>query len=710
MSRGEGPEIVRVFLDIEERGGELFILVTDSRTLHAERPVTWVGGKRLLAAKGTASTITDPVSLADAIEHDTAANVTTRIERQREYGNLLFEAAFGQELWQELLQSAAGHPYLELAIRGFATDNQVAMQSLRWEALHDDSAFVAAQGAAHGTVSVSIVRVVPFRADAAAGAADVAFQPIDRIPRILFAVGSRLTDQSVRSGAEFMGIMRRLECGGGIIQPQVLDQASLESLRQRLRAFRPDALHLIGHGTRDLEGNVCLELRPESKTDDGLVTAEKLLGAFREAEHAPTVAVLSACETADPVAADPSRVSPLPFAARLVAGGVPLVIAIAGEIRDTACRVFTRALTGALGEGVPLGKAVISGRRAAFYNRPYDSADWILPTVFLAEHVPTSVPLARTDKAEAARTRIRDLGMHLAQENSVFCGRREFFPVMDKLLDGDDPVNVLFASIPDAGRNYGGTRLLRELGARAVRAGVIPLMLGPFNRISPTSLAALAEALGDVIRDARNALCLGRADSRVRAVGAGRCRPIDLADALRDDLEQLVAALAADDPARSRPSPHPQAVLLCRRVDLWPAFNDLLDMMGPRGVKGSGRPVPVVLTGAHLDALRDGRDGRRKVGFSAEFLPLDRLSTHDNEDILAYQWWLLNPPPGIPSFAPERHASAMWHEDARFTFELDSVFPAQNRLYRWARMKVEEGKFTCDTDEALLTSFQGATL
>ena len=69
-----------------------------------------------------------------------------------------------------------------------------------------------------------------------------------RIPRVLFAVGSHLTDRDIRSGAEFMGIMRRLERDGGFIEARVLERATRQEAVAKLKAFQPDVVHLIGHG------------------------------------------------------------------------------------------------------------------------------------------------------------------------------------------------------------------------------------------------------------------------------------------------------------------------------------------------------------------------------------------------------------------------------------------------------------------------------
>ena len=686
---------ISVFLDIEDRNGDLLLVVTGPQVPRAERPVTWTDGRHLLVPKGT---VTDPVAvaaIADAVEHGTGTDVKGRIAAQQRYGSLLFEAAFGEELWRQLLEAAKGHSWLELGVRGIATDDQASMQALRWEALYDGMAFVAAQGAAAGTVSVSITRLV--------GTATGAAKEIDCIPRVLFAIGSRLTHQDMRPGAEFMGIMRRLERGGGLIHPKILDEATLESLRHETHSFRPDIVHLIGHGRRGLDNQVQLGLRSESANDDGFVTAQQLLGAIRDGDRPPAIVILSACKTAASQADASAHVNAMPFAAQLVAGGVPVVVAMAGDIQDTACRVFTRALTSAIGSGVPLGKAVVSGRRAAFYNRVYDSADWIMPTVFVAEGDLMGIRLFNTRKAKAARTRIQDLGMHLAQDTSVFCGREEFFPAMDRLLDGVlDAPHALVASTPGEDRHYGGTRLLRELGARAVRTGVLPILLGPYDHDPPTSLAGLAGKLHTAIRDTRDALGLDEASSRLEAVG-DRVKPEDLASALRADLDQVIQALDPDDPVRCRPDGLPQVVLLCHRVDTWQAaFGGLLNMLGPRGLRGSGRRIPLVMTGAKIDALATGRDGSRKIPCSAVFLKFGRLPTTDDKDLLAYQWWLLNPPDGTPAYALRRNAPPVWRDWFRHSLALDPVFPGA-RLYMTA--EIDKGYFISDSDEDLLAAF-----
>jgi hypothetical protein len=734
-----------VYLDIEDRQGGLFALASVPGGPRAERPVAWAGaaawdsgpGGRLLVAAGTASEIPDPAALATAVDQGRAT-----AEELNQYGRLLFEAAFGQRLWQQLTDEASasrrhppgqqgqpqGPPYLELAIRGRAAGIQAAWQALRWEALHDGVRAVAAQGTAAGTgtgtadvdddgardIAVGIVRLVPGDGHAQATVAPAAGPTaggapadllIGRIPRVLFAVGSPLTDPGVRPAAELMGIMQDLDRDGGSIHPKIVDSATRASLREALRAFQPDVLHLIGHGGRLPDGQVTVQFRPEpggSGPADEWLTAEQLLGLFGAAGHTPRLVILSACQTAS--AAD--RVNAAPFAARLVAGEVPVVIAMAGDIADTACRVFTRALTYALGVGVPLGKAVLWGRRAAFYQRPgFWSTDWALPTVFLAERLSEQARLVDPRNARAVRERAHLLGLAQAP---VFYGRREFIDATDRLLDGTDPLNVLLAYTPDSTGSFGGERLLRQLGARALRLGVLPVLLGPFDQSPPTSRRRLAREIKKSIQNVCVLLGLPAPPAELRVSAAADdpdTEPFDLAVAIRADLEDLVAALPADDPAWSRAPGQPRVVLLCHRVDGWlDALDDLLAMLGPTGLHPGAPPLPVVATGADTDPLRSTRLRQWSGKPWAKAAPLGRFPVAEDEDLLAYQWWLLNPPEHRPVYAPRRRAPQEWGDLLRWIMA-DCMYD-EDKLYGFASRAAVF--FSSEMDHDLLASFARA--
>ena len=701
---------MRVFLDLID--GE--VVITPPGGPLPGRLVRWTAGQRLLVAAGEQIGDAEAAELATAV--DASGAHAANLER---YGKLLFDAAFGTEAWRELVKIAATEPYLELAIRGPADPAKPSLHALRWEALHDHTAAVAARGTAIKPGSpvmlpVSIVRRVPTAVPFIQNGPGL-LPSVNRIPRVLYAIGSRLTDPRVRAGAEFMGILRHLERKGGSIQPRVLQSASAESLATELERFAPDVLHVIGHG-RPFPHEQCVKLQLRSETPAGAddwVTAGQLLDVFAAAGHVPKTVVLSACQTASPppdAGQAPDPVNALPFAAQLVAGGVPIVVAMAGDISDTACRVFTRALTQAIGEGVPVADAVIRGRRGAFQKKPdLDSADWALPAVFLAESLPADIRLVDTAAIEAMRQRIFDLSLGW---DPVFCGRGEFLDAMDRLLDGSDPLNVLVAYTQDPAKSYGGLRLLQELAARAVRAGCFPVLLGPYDQQPPPNRAQFAADLTQKLADIRANLGIPDRADRIVAAAEPGAKPQQLVAAIREALEALVADLPETDPVHGRPQP--RVVLLCHRVDRWvdnidhlDALDDLLGMLGPKGLNPGAYPVPVVLTGADTGAFAAARQEKHGAAW-AKFLPLGRFRDGDDdpEDILAYQWWLLNPPEETPVYAPKRNADPGWQDQLRWVMSNAKAIYDEAQLFGFA--KASRVFFTCDTDVDILATYAKA--
>src|SRR6516164_6995798 len=140
---------MRVVLDLDERAGEYFVVVSASGGPLSERSVRWTAGRRLLVAKDEPIGDDEASELASSVDGGSA----TAAELDR-YGRLLFDAALGAQTWQRIVADAASASYLELAIRGRADQEQAAtsaMQAVRWEALHDGTAPVAAKGTAVGS-------------------------------------------------------------------------------------------------------------------------------------------------------------------------------------------------------------------------------------------------------------------------------------------------------------------------------------------------------------------------------------------------------------------------------------------------------------------------------------------------------------------------------------------------------------------------------
>src|SRR5262249_15008171 len=122
-------------------------------------------------------------------------------------------------------------------------------------------------------------------------------------------------------------------------------------------------------------------------------------------------------------------------------------------------------------------------------------------------------------------------------------------------------------------------------------------------------------------------------------------------------------------------------------------------------------PVPVVMTGADVrqpgDPFHDGLASRKGAGWFRAY-ELDRLrgvkdglEDPDPEDILAYQWWLLNPPEGRPVYAPKRCSHTGWH--CQMLWVMRNVIYDELELFEFVKSSVDY--FTADADNDVLASF-----
>jgi hypothetical protein len=145
--------------------------------------------------------------------------------------------------------------------------------------------------------------------------------------------------------------------------------------------------------------------------------------------------------------------------------------------------------------------------------------------------------------------------------------------------------------------------------------------------------------------------------------------------------------------------------VLCHRVDGWEqALYDLLGMLGSTGLKSGNAPVPVVVTGADT-VLKEERSGWRGKAW-VKCAPLGRFSAVDDEDVLAYQWWLLNPPAGRPVYAPRPGGTQRWRKVVRLAMPTWPRIYDEEQLLSW--LAAIEDDFVSDTDDALLASYAQA--
>jgi len=343
--------------------------------------------------------------------------------------------------------------------------------------------------------------------------------------KVLFVVGSAEDDPRIRPGAECLGLLQRL-CGRGrdlSLNSHILLRASSQEIEDELASFQPSVVHFICHGALENHRGY-LTLMAEDKREEIILGASELRSLLtRSGASQPPIVVLNACYSASVDAPDemlPGRPTQenASLAAELVCSGLPIVIAMGGEIADHACRIFTWRFYETLLTGGCVIRATTEGRWAGITHQGGStrSIDWACPTLFMSDGVSDDILIA--DNA-AARKRVQVARDFLNTNNPpFFCDRLE---IVEKdyrqllMFDSHGTKGVLAIEAqqfidpeqPQKVMRPGRSRLLTELAARAVRDGHIPCLVhfhGPRpyqnqEQGPPTSLPELIVALLDAI-------------------------------------------------------------------------------------------------------------------------------------------------------------------------------------------------------------------
>jgi tetratricopeptide (TPR) repeat protein len=282
------------------------------------------------------------VSVAESQRpRDADAIVRTRLE----LGRALYTVLDGPErALTRRCQDAAGRgsaPALAIRLRSADEGEPMALARhpavhWRWELIADERGPLAARPS-----GLSLAVQLGSREAAAPRVFEhgglrilfMAYSPEDTLPVLDFEYEEEHVQKSLA------GFVR-----DGRVRLRVVEQGSLEALKQCLIGRTYDVVHLSGHGVLTPEGPRLL-MEDEVGDCQG-VSPDELLRVLRRAGRMPEVVMISSCHSAGSRDGTPS------FAAHLVASGVPTVIGWVQPIRDdlateAAADIYQRLCTGA---------------------------------------------------------------------------------------------------------------------------------------------------------------------------------------------------------------------------------------------------------------------------------------------------------------------------------------------------------------------------
>jgi hypothetical protein len=220
---------------------------------------------------------------------------------------------------------------------------------------------------------------------------DVGPEPISYPLRILLAVampsdrpGRRAAEEEVRAVRASLGQMTD---PGGPIVLDVYHQPTRSGLIDRLRSSRYNIFHFVGHGAFGVlgddptpQGHLVLIRHGDTSSDP--VPSPDLANIFKNS--GVRLVVLTACSSAQP-AVDGAPYGPGAFggvAQRLVAGGIPAVVAMQFDFEDWAASEFSRSFYSLLvnDREIPLDVLVAKVRQSLSVQGT-GRRSWITPTL-----------------------------------------------------------------------------------------------------------------------------------------------------------------------------------------------------------------------------------------------------------------------------------------------------------------------------------------
>ncbi len=351
--------------------------------------------------------------------------------------------------------------------------------------------------------------------------------------RVLFVLG-RPIDNSLRPGAEYLGLIAQLKAakGGGAagsvdVNPRILSESTTEDLETAIAEFDPAVVHFIAHGRwSGSESQIILTKRSGSVIEEDPCTPSRLIDVMRAnrkdgISRLPPVVVLSACHTGEPNDAY------LPFAGALVMEGIHVALGMAGEVADAACRIFTRAFYQSLLDLQPPAIAAAGARRAAMlhYDNYRDNVEWMRPTLFVLDGAPPTIKVNQAKQVLAsAAFRFRS-----PRGPAILCDRLDSMRAYQKyrmrVSAGSDAYrSALIFEVSDnqasitAGGDPGGkqfqigkSRLLAEIASNSVLDGFVPCVMPSGTGFPPPgNLLSFAIRLCEVMDDTRESFGLKR--------------------------------------------------------------------------------------------------------------------------------------------------------------------------------------------------------
>jgi tetratricopeptide (TPR) repeat protein len=148
--------------------------------------------------------------------------------------------------------------------------------------------------------------------------------------------------------------------------------ATIDSLSERIRNFRPHIVHFMGHGNVD---RLMLE--------DGADLSSASLTINLRGDRSLRLVVLNACKAGGVVQKVSGAEARLGVARSLAQAGIPAIVAMQFSICDAAAIIFAQRFYELLAEERPVDEALTWARIAMQNKLSYGSLEWATPVLYM---------------------------------------------------------------------------------------------------------------------------------------------------------------------------------------------------------------------------------------------------------------------------------------------------------------------------------------
>jgi hypothetical protein len=348
------------------------------------------GDRFVVSAQRGAQVATEPFEIDRTIPWDLWKLECAPAEVTSQRGTALFDALIHgrvRDLYQQGRGHAQGEAAAGLRLRLIFDPRDERLRpliQLPWEILRDGSAD------GNELPALDSARPVVRMIDSVEHALTAASGPLQRV---LLALANPAGSTPLHLDRELAAITDAL--GRISIKPEVRERTTRFSLYEAIADSDAQIVHFMGHSDLDpATGEGVLLLQDESGGEDRL--PGKTFASFFTGKAAPRLVILTSCLSA--VAGRQQPFAGIAFA--LVAAGLPAVIAMQSEIRDSNAIRFTERLYRRIAAGDAVEVAVADARKALSINR-IRTLDWAAPVLFMRE--PPALIVHPSRDAEPAR-------------------------------------------------------------------------------------------------------------------------------------------------------------------------------------------------------------------------------------------------------------------------------------------------------------------